>query len=60
MIKLAELLDEAKVKYLWLVFTNDTKAISNPNIVYMKPRLDIRPFLASLKGRGYRSTIIRL
>lgn len=60
MIKLAELLDEANVKYIWLVFTNDTKAINNENIIYMKPRLDIRPVLASLKGRGYRSTIIGL
>lgn len=53
MIKLAELLDKAKVNYTWLVFTNDTKAINNPNIIYMKPRLDIRPVLASIKGRGY-------
>ena len=51
------MLDEANIKYLWLIFTNDIKAIDNPNIVYMKPRLDIRPVLASIKGRGYRSTI---
>lgn len=53
MIKLAEKLDKANIKYLWLVFTNDTKAINNSNIIYMKPRLDIRPYLASLKGIGY-------
>lgn len=53
MIKFAEMLDEANVKYLWLVFTNDSKAINNPSIIYMKPQLDIRPYLASLKGRGY-------
>ena len=53
MKKLAEKFDEAGIKFLWLVFTNDEHAIDNPSIVYMKPRLDIRPFLASLKGRGY-------
>lgn len=53
MIKLAEELDKAGINYLWLVFTNDTDAINNPNVVYMKPRLDIRPFIASIKGRGY-------
>lgn len=53
MIKLAEELDKAGINYLWLIFTNDTKAINNPNIVYMKPRLDVRPFIASIKGKGY-------
>ena len=51
--KLASELDKAGVNYLWLVFTNDTEAINNPNIVYMKPRLDVRPFIASIKGKGY-------
>lgn len=40
MIKLAEMLDAAGVPYLWTIFTNDKNAISNPNIVYMKPRID--------------------
>ena len=53
MIKLAQMIDEKKVKYTWLVFTNDTNAINNPNIIYMKPRLDIRPFIAGIKGKGY-------
>lgn len=53
MIKLAEELDKENINYLWLVFTNDTKVIDNPNIVYMKPRLDVRPFIASIKGKGY-------
>ena len=52
-IKLAKELDKAKINYLWLVFTNDENAIDNPNIVYMKPRLDIRPFILSVKGKGY-------
>lgn len=53
MIKLAEELDKANVNYIWLVFTNDTKAILNENIIYMKPKLNIRPYIASIKGKGY-------
>lgn len=45
MIKLANLLDKAGIKWLWLIFTNDTSVIEHPNIAYMKPRLDIRPYL---------------
>ena len=47
MIKLAELLDKAEIPYIWTIFTNDTKAIDNPNVVYMKPRLDIIPYIAN-------------
>ena len=53
MKKLADEMDKANIKYIWLIFTNDTTAIDNPNIVYMKPRLDIRPFLAMVNDRGY-------
>lgn len=53
MIRLAEELDKAGINYLWLVFTNDVDAIDNPNVVYMKPRLNIRPYIASIKGKGY-------
>ena len=45
MIKLADMLDKANIKWLWLIFTNDTSVINHPNIAYMKPRLDIRPYL---------------
>lgn len=47
MIELAKLFDKVEIPYLWTVFTNDTKAIDNPNIIYMKPRLDIRDFIAN-------------
>lgn len=47
MIKLAQLLDEAEIPYQWLVFTNDTNGINNPNIIYMRPRLDISNYIAS-------------
>lgn len=47
MIKFAEILDKANVPYLWTVFTDDVNAIVNPNIVYMKPRLDIVNYIAN-------------
>lgn len=47
MIKLAQMLDNFSIPYIWLIFTNDTNAINNPNVVYMKPRLDIRNFIAN-------------
>lgn len=47
MIKLAQLLDNAEIPYIWTIFTNDTKVIDNPNIVYMKPRLDISNYIAN-------------
>lgn len=45
MIRLGNLLDKAGIPYIWLVFTNDTNAIDNPNIIYMKPRLDITNYM---------------
>ena len=47
MIKLAAALDAAGIPYIWTIFTTDTNAISNPNIIYMKPRLDITNFIAN-------------
>ena len=47
MIKLASELDAAGIPYIWTIFTNDTNAIDNPNIIYMKPRLDIVNFIAN-------------
>lgn len=45
MIALARALDNAGINYIWYVFTNDVDAIDNPNVVYMKPRLDVRRWL---------------
>ena len=45
-MKLAEALDRENIPYLWLVFTNDTKAIHHPRVIFMKPELDIRNYLA--------------
>lgn len=45
MKKLTYELDKAKVPYIWLIFTNKTDEINNPNVIYMKPRLDIRDYI---------------
>ena len=45
--KLATMLDKAKIPYIWTIFTNDKNAIDNPNIAYMKPRLDIINYIAN-------------
>lgn len=45
--KFAAMLDQAGIPYLWTIFTNDTNAINNPNIAYMKPRLDIINYIAN-------------
>lgn len=50
---LGKLLNEKGINYLWLVFTNDTESIDNPNIVYLKPRLNVIDYIYSLKGKCY-------
>lgn len=45
--KLASILDKAQIPYIWIIFTDDINAINNPNIVYMKPRLDIVNYIAN-------------
>ena len=45
--KLADILDKNNIPYLWTIFTDDTKAIKNPNIIYMEPRLDIINYIAN-------------
>lgn len=45
MEKLGNMLNEKGINYIWYVFTDDIRAIDNPNIVYMKPRLDITTYI---------------
>lgn len=45
MERLGHLLNEAGVNYLWLVFTDDKNAINNPNIIYMKPCLNVIDYI---------------
>ena len=47
MKKFAEGLDRNNIPYLWTVFTNDTDAIKNDNVIYMKPKLDITNYIAN-------------
>lgn len=46
-IKLGRLLNENNIPYIWTIFTDDINVIDNPNIVYMKPRLDITNYIAN-------------
>ena len=45
-LKLAEALDKAGIPYIWTIFTNDTQAIDHPRIIFMKPELNIRDYIA--------------
>lgn len=47
--KLGNMLNEKGIDYLWLIFTNDNSLINNPNICYIKPRLNVRQYLNTLK-----------
>lgn len=63
-VALGRLFDENNIPYLWTIFTDDVNKIKNPNIIYMKPRLDITDYIAnadylvqlSNKGEGYGYT----
>ena len=45
-LKLAEALDKEGIPYIWYVFTNDTNAIANEHIIYMKPSLNAIDYMA--------------
>ena len=45
MQKLATALDNAGVNYIWYVFTNETRGIDSPNVIFLKNRLDIGKWL---------------
>ena len=49
---LGRMLNTNGIEYLWLIFTNDDSAIDNPNLVYVKPRLNVRNYLSGLKNTG--------
>lgn len=46
MIKLANELSAQGIPFIWLVFTNDLDRIDNPSVIYMKPTLDIKDYMA--------------
>lgn len=45
-LKLAKALDDAEIPYIWTIFTNDTKEIKHPRIIFMEPQLNIRDYIA--------------
>lgn len=45
-LKLAKALDDAGIPYIWTIFTNDTKEIKHPRIIFMEPQLNIRDYIA--------------
>lgn len=63
MEKLGKILNAAEIPYQWLVFTDNLKEIDNPNIAWLKPRIDITNYIADAdylvqlsnegEGRGY-------
>lgn len=53
MLKLAKLLEKNNLKYIWIIFTNDKVYEFTNNMVKLKPTLDIRPYISSIKGKGY-------
>lgn len=53
MEKLANELDKTGIKWLWFIFTNDKNAIRNKSIAYLPPRLDVRPYIKMIQGKGY-------
>lgn len=46
MLKLIDLLDSAEVPFVWTIFTDDTDVINHPNVVYRKPTLSVRDYIA--------------
>lgn len=52
--KFAKILEQQGIPYLWTIFTNDTKVINNPNIIYMQPKMDVVNYIANTgKSGGY-------
>ena len=53
MLTLAKQLDEKRIKYIWLIFTDDKVYEFTNSMVKLKPTLDIRQYIAAIKGKGY-------
>lgn len=46
MEKFGRLFNQSGLPYVWDVFTDNSKEIDNPNIAWLKPRMDITDFIA--------------
>ena len=47
MIALADALDAANIPYLWTVFTDVPRPSKNPNVIMMKPKLNVIDYIAN-------------
>jgi glycosyltransferase involved in cell wall biosynthesis len=47
MIALADALDVANIPYLWTVFTDVPRPSKNPNVIMMKPKLNVIDYIAN-------------
>lgn len=45
MIRLANSLTCAGIDFIWYVFSTDVDSINNPNVIFMKPRLDVSKWI---------------
>jgi len=45
-LQLANALDNAHIPYIWTIFTDDARVIKHPRIIFMKPQLNIRDYIA--------------
>lgn len=50
---LSRLFEDAGMPYLWFIFTDSRDKIDSPNVIYLKPTLNIRPYLKMIVGKGY-------
>lgn len=47
MVQFAKILEDKGIMYNWQIFTNDSTPISNPNIIFRKPTLNIIDHIAN-------------
>lgn len=45
MIELMNELEKNNIPYIWHIYTNQNDDIQNPNVMYHKPTLEVRPFI---------------
>ena len=46
MVRLAESLEQAKIPFNWLIFTDSTRKFISKNVTFMEPRHDVLDFIA--------------
>ena len=46
-VKLANMLNEANIPFIWTIFTDNSTPINIPNVVYLEPKLNIIDYIAN-------------